>query len=41
MTDRILLRCLTGLCNVRLLDLSGNYQITHTGWKSMADHLRL
>jgi len=39
-TDRIILKCLTGLCNIRVLDLSGNHDITHVGWKGLADTLR-
>ena len=38
-TDRILVKCVKGLCNVRVVDLSGNY-ITHSGWRALADHLR-
>lgn len=28
-----------GFCNVRLLDLSGNHDITSVGWKGLADTL--
>ena len=40
MTDRTIVLCVSGLSNVRVLDLSGNHQITQAGWKSFADHLR-
>lgn len=29
----------SGFCNVRLLDLSGNHDITSVGWKGLADTL--
>jgi len=38
-TDKIIIKCQTGLCNVRLLDLSGNPDISHVGWKTLADCL--
>ena len=40
-TDRIILKCLTGISNVRIVDLSGNPDISHEGWKGLADTLRL
>jgi hypothetical protein len=40
-TDRIILKCLTGISNVRIVDLSGNPDINHVGWKGLADTLRL
>jgi len=40
-TDRILMKCLVGFSNVRILDLSGNHDITHTGWKCLADALNM
>ena len=40
-TDRIILKCLTGISNVRIVDLSGNPDISHVGWKGLADTLRL
>ena len=40
MTDRTIVLCVPGLANVRVVDLSGNHQITQIGWKSFADHLR-
>ena len=40
MTDRTVVLCVPGLSNVRVVDLSGNHQITQSGWKSFADHLR-
>ena len=39
--DRIILKCLTGISNIRTVDLSGNPGITHIGWKGLADTLRL
>ena len=39
MTDRILVKCVAGLCSVRVVDLSGNCQVTHSGWRALADHL--
>lgn len=40
-TDRIILKCLTGISNIRVVDLSGNSGITQVGWKGLADTLRL
>jgi hypothetical protein len=40
-TDRIILKCLTGISNIRSVDLSGNSGITNVGWKGLADTLRL
>ena len=40
-TGRIILKCLTGISNVRIVDLSGNPDISHVGWKGLADTLRL
>jgi len=39
-TDRIILKCLTGLSNVRKIDLSGNHDISHVGWKALADTMQ-
>ena len=30
---------IAGFCNVRMLDLSGNHEITSVGWKGLADTL--
>jgi len=39
--DRVLMKCLVGFSNVKVLDLSGNHDITATGWKCLADTLNM
>ena len=36
-TDRIIQKCLIGISNVRKIDLSGNPDISHIGWKGLAE----
>ena len=40
LTDRIILKCVNGLCNIKTVDLSGNNNITHIGWRGLAESLR-
>ena len=40
LSDRIILKCISGLCNIRTVDLSGNSGISHVGWKGLAQALR-
>lgn len=39
--DRIIMRCLIGFSNIRMLDLSGNHDITHVGWKCLSETLKM
>ena len=40
LSDRIIVKCVVGLTNIKIVDLSGNNDITHVGWKCLADTMR-
>eukprot|EP00092_Neocalanus_flemingeri_P005491 GFUD01005921.1.p1 GENE.GFUD01005921.1~~GFUD01005921.1.p1 ORF type:complete len:1477 (-),score=243.09 GFUD01005921.1:84-4514(-) len=40
-TDRIILKCLIGISNVKNIDLSGNPDITYVGWKGLAETVEI
>ena len=39
LNDKIISKCSLGLTNIKTVDLSGNNDITWSGWKGLADTL--